>query len=176
MIKVCYLILLLLFFGCIFNNLDEKKRSKKVKVVEVKMASSPLSYSIFRFNFIDDIYCPNCAPALFESPIPLNSVTDSVNIIGMSKNTEQVVSVYSLLDSAKKRVISKHNVNNRFVLSFSFENQKIQNYSYRGRGEWLLNDTLLMKPQEDIIEILRRNQNLGDLTDYRYAAEPPTAR
>jgi hypothetical protein len=134
---------------------------------------NPTSYEIYRLNFIDQEFCENCASSSFIKAISKSSICKSNNLISNVGLQIRVDSLYYYFSDSGKRIIEKTTIDNKLLVSFSFSNGDHNIYSYITDGEWLLNDSIVVKPKRDVLEIIRKFEEIEDLTDYRYVSKGP---
>ncbi len=136
-------------------------------------SSHVISYEIYRFNFIDKMYCQNCTDASFFKSISMKTIINLDNLIATSDVEKKVDILFKCIQDLETRNIGKTEIDNNFVIIFNFSNGKKSTYSYINRGEWLFNDSVIVKPIQNVFEFIRDFEKLGDMTDYRYVSKGP---
>ena len=92
-----------------------------------------------------------------------------------SKNKQEMKTLNSSLNTIAYSKKTKNNVNHNFIIVFKYVTGKKTIYSKLSNGEWLVNDSVIIKPKKDILEIIRMYVNQKDLTDYERVTRGPIA-
>jgi len=92
-----------------------------------------------------------------------------------SKNKQEMKTLNSSLNTIVYSKKTKNIVNHNFIIVFKNVTGKKTIYSKLSNGEWLVNDSIIIKPKKDILEIIRMYVNQKDLTDYERVTRGPVA-
>jgi hypothetical protein len=158
------IILTHLFLSCERSNSKESHGNEFLKSVE-----------IYRYNYRDEKYCENCIESNFLTAIPAYLVQKPDNLILASKNKHEMKTLNSSLHTIEYSKKTKNNFNHNFIIAFKYVTGKKTIYSKLSNGEWLVNDSVIIKPKKDILEIIRMYVNQKDLTDYERVTRGPIA-
>jgi hypothetical protein len=138
-------------------------------------ASKLVSYKIYRLGFIDEDYCKNCVSATFFKAISTATLSKPNNLTVNCKVGSQAERLYKRFRNATTKTIGKTTIDNRFMVVFQFADSSRHRYSWMSDGRWLLDDSIRVTPKDDVVQIIREQEQTGDLTDYRYVSRGPKA-
>ncbi|MFN6074321.1 MAG: hypothetical protein ACK46Y_02065 [Fluviicola sp.] len=153
--KVCFFIIIVAFFGC---------RSNKSSI---KNIDKPISYEVFRLNFIDTTRCTNCISASFLTRIDTKSIIHSENLIFKCNNRKKINDLLSSFESYKSKKNKFLLQDNTFLIRFNMKKDKDLIYSYIGKNKWLLNDSIIVEPNKNIFQLIKSSSEIEDFTDYK---------
>ncbi len=128
---------------------------------------------MYRCNFIDKNYCKQCVGASFIVGTSVNGIMQSENLVAKSTINKEVKSLYKCFGQSKGRSIAKTLIDNKFLILFDFPDGKKMIYSHYHKEKWLLNDSIIIVPNENVFKVIRKLEALDDLTDYRHVSRSP---
>ena len=161
------------FIGCCLTHLllsCEQSNSKKNDGKKL-----PNSLKVYRFNFRDEKYCKACIESEFIIAIPIGSIRKQENLILELNNEKKIQYLYSTLKTIEYSKKSNYDVDHNFIIVFKNVTGNEMIYSKLSHGEWLVNDSVIIKPKKDILEIIRMLVTLKDMTDYERVSKGPIA-
>jgi hypothetical protein len=135
--------------------------------------SKPVSCKIYRLGFIDERYCKNCVSAMFFKAISTGTLSKSNNLAVDFSVGSRVEGLYKCFRDATTKTIGKTVIDNRFMVVFQFADSSRHSYSWMSEGNWLLDDSISVIPKRDVLQVIREQEQTGDLTDYRYVSRGP---
>ena len=153
-----------LFLSCKLSTLKESHGNEFLKSVEV-----------YRYNYRDEKYCGDCIESNFMTDIPADLLQKPNNLILASKKSQEMRTLNSSLNAIEFSKKTKNNVNHNFIIVFKCVTGKKTIYSKLSNGEWLVNDSVIIKPKKDILEVIRMYVKQKDLTDYERVTRGPIA-
>jgi hypothetical protein len=139
------------------------------------VAEKPASFKIYRLAFIDKHYCKNCVSATFFKAISIGTLSKSDNLAVDCSVGTRAERLYKYFQDARTKNIGRTTIDNRFIVVFQFADSSRHSYSWMFDGEWLLDDSISVIPEQDVLGVIREQERTGDLTDYRYVSRGPKA-
>jgi len=136
----------------------------------------PKSLEVYRYNFIDKKYCENCIESDFFVAIPAELLEKPDNLILQTTDEKEIKSLLSTLKMIESSHKARNPIDNKFILVFKYASGEKLIYSQMSNGEWLINDSTIVKPKKDILEMIRKYGDLKDMTDYEKVSKGPVGR
>lgn len=125
----------------------------------------PVSYEVYRLNFIDEESCKDCISSSFLTRIDLGTIMKEKYLVYTCTNQKEVSALNDCFTSGERKDCKQIDIDNTFVVSFHFRNKKKLIYSFMGRDKWATSNSMV-EPQKDVFQLIKSHSKIKDLTDY----------
>lgn len=140
-------------------------------IENIKYSEKSISCRIYSLNYVDELHCKNCISSSFLTRISLNTIMKKEHLIGNSLSKSKNLNLIDCFEKSEVlQIIPLDIFNNSLVIEIKTK-YDLNTFSYIGKGKWIKNDFLIIKPKYDVLNLVRDIGNLNDLTDYKYVSK-----